>query len=163
MSIAVYLEEPLAVRLEKRAAALQISLEDLVHRFLDTQLQNEPENVEQKQHYEPLESLMPELADDVWDEIEWVDEEEWDEEWDEEPWTIEDAKAAQEKFMLELEQEMAEMEGEIRREYGTGIDLVRNTAGMIDPGLSKEEMIYLIESPELSQQSLWLDRHLELV
>ncbi|MEM7538352.1 MAG: hypothetical protein AAF639_39655 [Chloroflexota bacterium] len=77
MSIAVYLEEPLAVRLQKRATTLQVSLEDLVHRFLDTQLQNEPEPVEQKQPFipEPT-SFTPELADDEWDEVEWVDEEE---------------------------------------------------------------------------------------
>ena len=81
----------------------------MVHRFIDNGLgglsssdSSTPTPIAESTHVDD------QLAVADWDEIEWVDE------WDDAPWTVEDAKAAQEQFMLELEQEMVEMEEEIR-------------------------------------------------
>ena len=152
MAITLQFNQPVLERLHTQAEAFKVSVEDLIHRFVDIGLGHISSNhtLTPPSMTEPTQ-LENERTHEEWDEIEWVDEDEWDEdaEWDDEPWTEEDERALHE-FRAKARARAAkldlEIEEEIRREYGTGLDLVRNTAGIWGRSLPAGEVQYLIES-----------------
>lgn len=152
MILTLQLDTPLAVRLQTQATIQKVSLAEFVHQFLDThwgeiKQKNEPE----------LEPFEQEWSDDDWDE------------WSSDEWIynetsnskqqnhIQNDGAYWEQVYTELRDSDPDHEAEIDRKYGKGIEILHNSSGLIDTGLPVEEIRYILESPNLSQQSIWAE------
>jgi len=70
------------------------------------------------------------------------------------PTHIRNDDAYWEQIYAELREIDPEHETNIERTYGTGLDLLQNTAGILGQGLATGVVQYIVESPKLSQQSL---------
>ena len=159
MNLTLQLDEPLAMRLQKQAAMHKVSLTEFVYQFLDTHWGEATP--------EPTTTSDLDVFDDEWDDDDW-------DEWNSDEWLDHEGSNSQqhhnrhdsshwETIYAELRELDPEHEAEIDRKYGTGIDVLHNSSGLIDTGLPVEEIRYIIESPELSQQSIWVESNLEPV
>ncbi|MEM7538353.1 MAG: hypothetical protein AAF639_39660 [Chloroflexota bacterium] len=159
MFVKIQFQESIFSRLQRKATNLQISIEELIHRFVDMQLGDGAKmNGTQSNSAQALLQPLNEWEDD-----EWEDDDEWiEDEWDDEavlnvqhPTHIRNDDEYWEQVYAELREIDPEHEAYIEHTYGTGIDLLNNTAGILGKGLPQGVVQYIVESPELSQQSLW--------
>jgi len=155
MNLTLELDEPLALRLQRQASQEQLSVAEFICQFLEIHW------VEQK---EKSESVSESITDSEQFEFSW-DDSDW-EEWDNDDWIQNEASNLQQpnhipnddtywkKIYAELKAIDPEHEAQIEEKYGP--NFLDNTSHLIDTGLPDEEVRYLVESPELSEQSYWV-------
>ena len=152
MILTLQLEESLAKHLQKQAMKQKVSLTNFIHHFLDVHWGR----TEQDEVANNNESEQPNI--DEKDEVVLFQDHSYHQE---QQGYVDDDDEYWEHLYAELREMDPELEDEIDRVYGTGTDLLHNTAGIFGKGLPDEEVRYIVESPELSQQSLWITSHNE--
>ncbi|MEM7538924.1 MAG: hypothetical protein AAF639_42600 [Chloroflexota bacterium] len=169
MHLTLQLDEPWATRLQTQATKQQVSVTEFIYQFLDKHWSGVTESDAVN---DGTEQIVSQYTDDPFAPVVMQDGEIWTDddldEWHNDDWIekelanptqhphIRSDDAYWEKIYAEMRAIDPEHEAEMDRKYGTGLEALYKTAGMIDTGLPAEEIRYLIESPELSQENIWL-------
>ena len=134
MFIKLQFKESIFSTLQREATNLQISIEELIHRFVDVQLGSKKKTNEvQLDQTQDLVQTIDGSDDEAWnDEDDWIDDD-----WNDEqvlnlaqPTHIRNDDAYWEQIYAEMREIDPEHEANIERNYGTGHDLLQNTAGI---------------------------------